>query len=503
LVATFNRFLGTSAGAADRLASTRPAPILMAIILLGAILRFSFWHPFAAEYWDEVYQYVERAHQLVYGYGIVTWEQLFGVRNWIIPQFLAGVMALAGPFSADPKFPILAARASVVLLSLCLIPGAYLTGRMHSQLAAQLAALAVAIWPQVVEHSVLVLSELFSAIAAICGAAIALRCRESRGWLAAAGFLLMLAIVVRFQSAIFVGVFVLTFARIDLHIWKRFAIGGSAALALGAVSDLAMGMAPYAWIWKNVVVNLFEGKASTFGEEGPLYYLQTMARHSNGLWPLLAVFAAFCKKEQRPLLLAAIAELIAMSLVPHKEPRFVLLSLIAVVALAPVGVMNLFDWWRTKLPRDLPADGLLPLIPALFCILAMYASTAQILNHDRGLASKLVYRAGQMPDTCGIAVVTRWSVAAAYSFARRPVPLYVTDTTWEWDTSDRSIPAQVRGAANAVVAGPDWRGLDNYRRQQCLHVGLQEPACLYTRPGKCDPSAARAYNVQEVFKREH
>ena len=41
---------------------------------------------------DEIFQTLEPAHRLAYGYGVITWEWLDGIRSWVFPTFLAGVM---------------------------------------------------------------------------------------------------------------------------------------------------------------------------------------------------------------------------------------------------------------------------------------------------------------------------------------------------------------------------------------------------------------------------
>jgi len=65
--------------------------ILMAIALLvriAALIPFSMHHP------DEIFQYTEQAHRLVFGYGTVPWEYRYGMRSWLVPLLSAPLMAL-------------------------------------------------------------------------------------------------------------------------------------------------------------------------------------------------------------------------------------------------------------------------------------------------------------------------------------------------------------------------------------------------------------------------
>ena len=51
---------------------------------------------------DENFQTLEPAHRLAYGYGIITWEWRMGIRSWVFPAFLAGVMrATAWMWTSD------------------------------------------------------------------------------------------------------------------------------------------------------------------------------------------------------------------------------------------------------------------------------------------------------------------------------------------------------------------------------------------------------------------
>src|SRR5271157_4049627 len=67
---------------------------LLAIALglrVGLAIHFpNVFHP------DEIFQTLEPAHRLVYGYGVTTWEWREGIRSWVLPAFLAGVMRATG-----------------------------------------------------------------------------------------------------------------------------------------------------------------------------------------------------------------------------------------------------------------------------------------------------------------------------------------------------------------------------------------------------------------------
>ena len=69
--------------------------VALLALALGLRVGFASCYPnfFHA---DEVYQTLEPAHRLVYGYGVIPWEWRTGIRSWILPVFLAGVMRVTG-----------------------------------------------------------------------------------------------------------------------------------------------------------------------------------------------------------------------------------------------------------------------------------------------------------------------------------------------------------------------------------------------------------------------
>ena len=43
---------------------------------------------------DEIMQYLEPAHRLVFGNGVTYWEYFYGARSWLVPGLVAGVLKL-------------------------------------------------------------------------------------------------------------------------------------------------------------------------------------------------------------------------------------------------------------------------------------------------------------------------------------------------------------------------------------------------------------------------
>jgi len=65
-----------------------PVILLVALALRAALLVTPrSFHP------DEVFQYLEQAHRIVFGYGVVPWEYNYGIRSWLLPAVLSRFMA--------------------------------------------------------------------------------------------------------------------------------------------------------------------------------------------------------------------------------------------------------------------------------------------------------------------------------------------------------------------------------------------------------------------------
>src|SRR5687767_8504114 len=76
--------------------------VLVGGLAVGAALRL--WVAFTDDgiFWpDEVYQSLEPAHRLVFGYGMVAWEFIEGARNWALPGFIAFWFKLSQLFGLD------------------------------------------------------------------------------------------------------------------------------------------------------------------------------------------------------------------------------------------------------------------------------------------------------------------------------------------------------------------------------------------------------------------
>jgi len=262
---------------------------------------------------DEVFKHLEQAHRLVFGYGQTVWEFSMGTVTWLLPavpalpMFLCKILGLGHPDCYIPAVKIWNA-----LLSLSLPAGMYLFGRrVMSERAARLALLFGCFWHEFIILSTHALAEQYAAVAFFFSLLL-LSPAASACRLSAAGFLLGLAVALRFQYLPLVGIFGLAMlAAYPLSRWRFAFMGGAAAVALWGAADY--------WTWGGwwssfrLYLSLFlvhDFHAIFFGDTKlPFYqHLLSLAGSSYGLYALAA--AAVFRWRRHWLLLAMAASVL-------------------------------------------------------------------------------------------------------------------------------------------------------------------------------------------------
>ena len=101
---------------------------------------------------DEIMQYLEPAHRLAFGNGVVYWEYFYGARSWLVPGLVAGVLKLFDAVGlGEPRWYVDGVKLVFCALSLAIPAGMYGFARRHfSEAAARVALLAGALWYELV-----------------------------------------------------------------------------------------------------------------------------------------------------------------------------------------------------------------------------------------------------------------------------------------------------------------------------------------------------------------
>jgi hypothetical protein len=296
------------------------------LLLAGLALRVAVaLNTDATDHPDEIFQYLEPAHRLVFHHGLVAWEYRYGIRSWIIPGFVACILealkaiGLARPDVYQPVIKIV-----FCVLSLSLPLAVYRSTRaMMSEAAARIALVLVLVWYEIVFFAHKPLADALCAYS-LYGALALLAAGASNRTKTAFGVLCGLTLALRFQLAPAVGVMLL----IGLWRWRWrgawAAAGFAAMMAASGLLDLYTWGRPFSSILSNLELNLFAGVADGFGVRPAGYYLQVLMLSSLDL-----VFAGVAglylwRRTAWPLIAVGLVILASFSAIGHKEPRFIL-----------------------------------------------------------------------------------------------------------------------------------------------------------------------------------
>ena len=300
-----------------------PALLLVAFVLRAtvALSGNSHLHP------DELLQYLEPAHRLVFGNGVVCWEYLYGARSWIIPGAIAGVLWLHALVGLDaPAYYIPTVKLVFCTLSLLIPLGMYLFCRRHwSEHSARLALVLGVFWYEFLAFAHKPMTEFVAtALMLVLLSIMPLHTSAHawRGW-AVAGALGALAVAVRFQYAPLIGMILLaggTRARVGG--WLAMIGGGAVVVgAVGALETWTWGT-PFHSYWFNGVFNFEYNKFR--GDESQLWLLPWQLLHASCGLLAVAVVGLVGNIRRRGFVgLLLLLVMIPHVLSAHREYRFI------------------------------------------------------------------------------------------------------------------------------------------------------------------------------------
>jgi GPI mannosyltransferase 3 len=410
--------------------------LLLAALAAGAALRGWLALTDAGIAWpDEIYQSLEPAHRLVWGRGWVAHEFRDGLRTWVLPGLVAGLLevfralGLSRPATYVPAAKLVFAAVGVLT--------AWATARLARRMGAGPleSAAAGALWAlaaPAIYFAPRGLSEPLSAFPVTLGLACSLPGDASRRDRVVGASLLGVAVLLRLQDALVC--VTLVGAWLARRRWREAAevtvvlLGW--ALVLGLLDRLTWGgwfHSAFAY-WR---YNWVEGRGALFGTSPPSYYLHVLWT-SMPLVSALMVPAILVGALRAPALAATVAVFLGVhSLIPHKELRFILPVLPAAMALAGVGLA----WAESRIGRRI-AVGLALLVAVAsaarfhtltFGDLGAYEGQRDRVSayDDFGPVNRLLLVASELPELCGLKVeATHIAWAGGYSYFHRDAPMY-------------------------------------------------------------------------------
>ncbi len=445
---------------------------------------------------DEVFQTVEPAHRLIYGYGLVTWEFQVGMRSWLLPGTLAGLIGIARIVGDGPEYYQTAIALALGLLACAPVVCCFLWCRRFFGLAgAVVAAWAVAVAPELVYFGARTLNEVVAAHLLVIALYLVAPGTpvDNRRRLFGAGILLGIICLLRLQLAPAVAVIALWPGSLPWRTRLPALIGGGAAtLLFGAALDWATLGYPLASVWRNLYYNLHLGISSGFSVEPWFYYLLGEV----GVWlaaaPFVLLLVALGARRMPMLLVVALVVVAVHSAIPHKEYRFIYPAVVLAMVLAAFGLAQLTQGAAQRLGARGMRQGVATAI-SVIAIAGGWSAVAfgvwsngalALLRHRAHDELAAVNFVRDMPaPSCGVGLYGEeaWVRYGGYTHLHRPLPLYwpkdiaaLTASAAGFDTLIYDIAPQ-----SPLAPPPPELGFAQLR---CFG-----PICVARRPGTCEP----------------
>lgn len=435
----------------ERAARWKEVALPAAVLLVVALPRLWLaWHDHGVFWPDETYGGLEQAHRAAFGYGFIPWDFQDGMRSWLFPGLLAGVLRTATLFGArDALTLVRVATLAMVALSLLSIAGALrLAPRLlapadEPERAAEVPAMLLAgAFAGALPIAVVLAHRALLDVAvapAIVIAALLLREEpanaEGAAWrrAALAGALLGVAAALRPPIAP-------AFALLAGPALARrraaltAAAGGAIAaflLASGVVDWVTLG-APFHSLTAYVL--WLRAHASEFPAEPLLFYPHRLWT-STGTVLLVIVAGVALAARRAPVEAATVVLYVAAhTVIAHKELRYLLPIVPLAAALAGAGL-------AAALAPRLGSRALVVLALAIGAEQGLRAASNRFVDYgvftDRPWANARPWHfleeknlalvdAGRRADLCGLADVGGPSLALAggYCYLHRDVPLF-------------------------------------------------------------------------------
>jgi hypothetical protein len=397
-------------------------------LVLGTAYRLFVAFTDDGIFWpDEIYQSLEPAHRLVFGWGLIPWEFVDGARNWALPGFVAFLLKLSG--SGDPRVYLGVVRVAFVLLSVATAFASYLLARGGGakELPAAIGAACFSLGALPLYFGHRAMSETAAALPVTLGLWLVLRGDAARKHLLMGASLLGLAVLLRLQCGVFAaGAVAVLLAR---RRWKSardvFGVLVVWALLFGLLDLLTWGD----WFHsakKYLEFNLVKGGGAAWGTSAWTHYLHHLFSSMTGLSIAFAVALAVCWKHARGLMLIAFAFFALHSLVPHKEIRFILTVLPLFGACVGVALSHL--------PRPLGWAVLAAAGVSMFMARALtWEELGDYGRHadarawdDFGSYNRLLLAASRQPKVCGLFVEgAHLAWVGGSTYLHQNAPLYM------------------------------------------------------------------------------
>ncbi|HET7848039.1 MAG TPA: hypothetical protein VFL51_03155, partial [Pseudolabrys sp.] len=398
------------------------------LLRLASILSFpSLHHP------DENFQLFEQAHRLAFGYGIVPWEFVTGIRSPVLPAVFAAVFRVSEPVVGGPEGYLIVARLLLALFSLAAVAAVYRMARRTSATHAMMAGLVAATWFELVYFADRPLTEAIATTVLLVGLSLASVPEKAftRRRLVAIGLTLGLCLMLRVHLATGLVVAAMWVGRLDVRgRWLPIALGGLIPVALFGAADWAAWGSPFHSYVRAVQVNLVQGVASSYGTAPAGAYAAWLWHQWRYAMPLLEALMIVRARRSALWLVVAIVIIATHSAIPHKEYRFVFPAFACLIIVASLGSADLLQKARNVMNATM-WRGLVAVAASAWlgtsAVLAFVGPFKEEWFKGRGVI-KSSFALAKKPDLCGVLFYdTLWFDTGGFAYLHRKVALYAFD----------------------------------------------------------------------------
>ena len=436
---------------------------------VGLAIHFpNVFHP------DEIFQTLEPAHRMVYGYGVTTWEWREGIRSWVLPAFLAGVMRATGWMGSGATGYTYGIIVVLSLVSLSTVWFGFVWAKRASGMeAAIIAAGACSVYLGLVYFAPKALTEVVATHVLLPGLYLGVYGDGSneRKRLFFAGILCGIAASLRIQliPAVAFAAIYFCYPR-----WRRRIPAVVAGLSLPVLAFGLVDKITWSYPWqsfiRNFQVNVLAGRSQEYGTQPWHWYLLVL------LVMLGPAVLFIVQGALRSPFLASVLLIIlgSHSLLSHKEVRFIYPVLPLAITLASIGFVEFVTLIRTRpklveFSKPVVAAGLLFFALSSAFIASMLPGWWKVPGAQLALD-----QLSRDSTLCGVGFYgVNWWDVTGYTHLHRNVPIVPV-----MDSAGLVKEAPAFNALIAPYATPEAPA--SFQRGACWNG-----VCLYRRAGAC------------------
>ncbi len=435
---------------------------------------------------DEIFQYLEQAHRIVFGYSYIPWEYRFGIRSWILPGFISTFLYGFKFLNIDePVLYINFVKLIFCCISISLVYSTYIVAKqLVSDKAGKIAALFACFWYELIYFAHKPNPEVLATYLFMAALAIIVTKSDNYYYLKF-GILCALTVILRLQYAAPVAVLILYV----FFNWEKEKIFQSALILLivifiaGYIDYLTWGKF-FVSYYRNFVFQKTYDVASLFGISSSIYYFGSLTISSMGLFAITGLVSFIYWRNTWLLLICVFIIIFSHSLIPHKEHRFIFLVIPLFLILLSIIVTESILY-----QKYLAEHSFLLMIFSTFLIISIAGSfnklpiqkkiyKESIFFQDNVLNSYL-FLSNETDISAILNISTPWYEIGGYYYLHQDIPIYSKDHFKLNDIKDYTP------YISHIICPSDYKnisGFKTYKKMKSIEIRKQiNPPSLYQK----------------------